>query len=65
MENLQDYRVSFLDASGDTTTQVSLMAKSLAVANGRAGEIATEIEAPNFIITVLDRTRSAVARTGK
>jgi hypothetical protein len=62
MNNLHDYRVSFLDASGDAITHMSLMAETLATANDRAGKIADEMDAANSIISVLDRTGSAVAR---
>jgi hypothetical protein len=65
MNNLHDYRVSFLDASGDAITHMSLMAETLVVANSHAGEIATEMDAADFIISVLDRTGSAVGRPRK
>jgi hypothetical protein len=53
MDNINDYRVRFLDAAGTHFDVVVLEAETLTAATERAGEIASQIEAADFSIMLL------------
>jgi hypothetical protein len=53
MYNLNDYQIRFLDDAGTPMDEVVLAAETLAIARECADEIAAEIHATNFYITML------------
>jgi hypothetical protein len=56
LNNIHDYQVRFLDADGVRIEEVSVFAESLAAATERAGQIANEIGAADFVITLKRET---------
>ncbi|HEY1877545.1 MAG TPA: hypothetical protein VGG66_08745 [Rhizomicrobium sp.] len=53
MYNLNDYQIRFLDDTGTRMDEVVLAAETLTIARECADEIAMEIHAADFYITML------------
>lgn len=57
MNNLHNYRVRFLDADGAPIADRFIPAESLTVAFNHAEDIASEIEAADFYLTLMRTDR--------
>jgi hypothetical protein len=52
MGKLNDYHVRFLEDAGDSVAEVVLTAENLPIGSARAGEVAAEMHAVDFCVTV-------------